>query len=86
MRMKKNVLSWFRHVKRMSDERMVQKMDDEKVSGNRGRGRPRLTFENTVSKILEEGHVNSMRTPRRACRDCSVRRSILSDYPTRHKA
>ena len=28
-----------------------------KVSGKGGTGRPRLTFENTVSKILEEGHV-----------------------------
>ena len=26
-------------------------------------GTPRLTFENTVSKILEEGHVKSLRTP-----------------------
>ena len=24
---------------------------------------PRLTFENTISKILEEGYVKSMRTP-----------------------
>ena len=36
---------------------------DGKVSGKRGRGRPRLTFENTVSKILEEGQVKSMKTP-----------------------
>ena len=72
---------------------------DGKVSGKRGRGRPRLTFENTVSKILE-GHVKSMRTPRRACMkrlmtvdeakevctDRSVWRSVLSDYPERDKA
>ena len=61
MRMKKNVLSWFGHVERMSDERMAKQIYDGKVSGKRGRGRPRLTFENTVSKILEEGHVKSMR-------------------------
>ena len=55
---------------------------------------------NTVSKILEEGHLKSMRTPRRACmkrlmivdeakevcRDRSVWRSVLSDYPARDKA
>ena len=64
--MKKNVLSWFGHVERMSDERIAKKIYDRKVSGKRGRGRPRLTFENTVSKILEEGHVKSTRTPRRA--------------------
>ena len=67
VRMKKNVLRWFGHVKRMSDERMAKKIYDGKVSGKRGRGRPRLTFENTVSKILEEDHVKSMRTLRRAC-------------------
>ena len=44
---------------------MAKKIYDGKVSGKRGK--PRLTFENTVSKILEEGHVTSMRTPRRAC-------------------
>ena len=59
-----------------------------------------MTFENTVSKILEENHVKSMRTPRRACmkrlmtgdeakevcRDRSVWGSVLSDYPARDKA
>ena len=58
-----------------------------------------MTFENST-KILEEGHVKSMRTPQRACmkrlmtvdeakevyRDHSVWRSVLSDYPARDKA
>ena len=46
---------------------MTRKMEyyDEKVSGKRRRGRPRSTFENTESKILEEGHVKSVRIPRR---------------------
>ena len=79
---------------------MAKKIYDGKVSGKRGRGRPRLTFENTVSKILEEGDVNSMRTPRRACmkrfmtvdeakevcRDRSVWRFVFYDYPARDKA
>ena len=26
-----------------------------------------MTFENTVSKILEEGQIKRMKTPRRAC-------------------
>ena len=98
--MKKNVLTWFGHVERMSDERMAKEIYDGKVSGKRGRRRSRLTFENTVSKILEQGHVKNMRTPRRACmkrlmtvdeakevcRDRSVWRSVLSDYPARDKA
>ena len=41
----------------MSDERMAKKIYDGKVSGKGDRGRTRLTFEHTVSKILEEGHV-----------------------------
>ena len=46
---------------------MAKKIYDGKVSGKIGRRRPRLTFENTVSKILEEGHVKNITTPRRAC-------------------
>ena len=38
VRMKKNVLSWFGHVERMSDERIAQKIYDGKVSGKRGGG------------------------------------------------
>ena len=36
VRMKKDVLTWFVHVERMSDERMARFMMDGKVSGNRG--------------------------------------------------
>ena len=100
VRMKNNVLSWFGHVERMSDERMAKKIYDGKVRGKRDRGRPRLTFENTVSKTLEEDDVKSMKTLRGACikrlmtvgeakevcRDRSVWRSVLSDYPARDKA
>ena len=37
------------------------------MSGKSGREKPRLTFENTVSKILEEGHVKSISILRRTC-------------------
>ena len=54
-----------------------------------------MAFGNTVSKILQEGHVKSMRIHRRTCmkrlmtvdeakevcRDRSVWRSVFSDYP-----
>ena len=36
-------------------------------NGKTGRGRPRLTFENTVSKILDLGHVKSMKSPWSSC-------------------
>ena len=38
VRIKKNVLSWFRHIERMSDEGMAKKIYDGKVSGTKGRG------------------------------------------------
>ena len=94
MRMKKNVLSWLGHVVLMSDKRMTQKIYDGKINVKRGRRRPRLTFENGVSKVLKKSHVKGMRISRRACmkrlmtvdeakkifRNRSVWRSILSDY------
>ena len=94
MRMKKNVLSWFGHVERMSDERMAKKIYEGKVGGEIDRGRPRLTFEKPSL------HVKTMRTFRRTCterlmivgeakevcRDRNIWRSVLSDYPTRDAA
>ena len=47
------------NVERISDERMAKKIYNGKV---RGRERPRLTLENAILKILEEGHVKSMGT------------------------
>ena len=40
---------------------------DGKVSSKRDNRRPRLTFDKTVSKILEEGYIKSVMTPRKAC-------------------
>ena len=48
VRMKKNVISWFGHVERKSDERMARKIYNGNVSGKRGRGRPQVTFENSI--------------------------------------
>ena len=44
VRMKKNLVRWFGHIERMTDERMAKKIYDGKVSGTRGRVRPQLTF------------------------------------------
>ena len=77
----------------MSDERTAKKIYDRNVSGKRSSGIPRLIFENTVTKIQVEGHVKSMRIlllrrrtvdeAKEVCRDRSVWRSVLSDYPAR---
>ncbi|CAK1601092.1 unnamed protein product [Parnassius mnemosyne] len=93
----KGVLRWFGHVERMSEDRMVKKIYSAKVNIKRCRGRPRLTFEDHVSKLLEEGRVKSTRIPRRACmkkimnlkeakevcKDRDTWRSVLSGYPVR---
>ncbi|CAG4954309.1 unnamed protein product [Parnassius apollo] len=63
----RGVLQWFGHVERRSEDRMVKKIYRAKVNIKRCRGRPRLTFEDHVSKLLEEGRVKSTRIPRRAC-------------------
>ena len=47
MRMKKKVLSKFGHVQRMSDETKAKTIYDGKVNDKRGKGRPRLTLQNT---------------------------------------
>ena len=78
VRMKTNVLIWFGHVERMSDERMAKNTYNGKVSGRRGRGTPRLTFENTGSK-LEERHVKKHEDPsegKEAYRDRFALRSL----------
>ena len=41
---------------------MAKNIYDGKMSGKRDRARPRLTFENTISKIVEKSHVRSMRS------------------------
>ena len=78
----KNALSWFGHVERMSDERLANKIYDGKVSGKRDRGRPRLTFENAVSKLLEEGHVKSMRTQKNNAQTSCYRMYTLEKCTT----
>ena len=88
-----------RSLRRIYGVSLADRIRNEEVSGKRGRGSPRLTFENTISMILKEGHVKSTRTPRRACMKrlmtvdeakevCRGRSvwSVLSDYPARDEA
>ena len=37
----KNLLRWFGHVERRSDERLVKKVHKSTMNGDTGRGRPR---------------------------------------------
>ena len=77
------------NVEGMSDETTVKLINDAIKSTKRGRGRPRLTFKNTVSIIdTEESGRNNYRTRRaymkrlmteeakEVCIDCSVCRRL----------
>ena len=67
MRMKKNVLSWFGHVERMSDERMAKKIYDGKASGKRGRGRTAVDLRKHIIKDTGGRSCKKHEGPRRAC-------------------
>ena len=60
---------------------MAKKIYERKVSGKRGRGRSRLTLGNTVSKIMKEGHLKSMKTSRRVCLNYSGRGERVMQRP-----
>ena len=77
LRIKKNVLSWFGHVERMSAEKMAKKIYDGKVSGKRDRRRPRSTCMKRLMTMDEAKEV---------CRDRGVWHSVLADYSARDKA
>ena len=51
-RVDQSVLRWFGHMERMDEERMVKRVMNADVEGNRGRGRPRLGWMDGVRKAL----------------------------------
>lgn len=44
-------LKWFGHANRMTEERKVKQVMEMRVEGRRGRGRPRINWEDTVVRI-----------------------------------
>ena len=50
----KRRLSWFGHVERMDGNNCVKRSRQFVVHGNRGRGRPQMTWDQVVSKDLAE--------------------------------
>jgi hypothetical protein len=56
------ILEWLGHVVRMNETRSVKKVFEEKLEGQRGRGRPRLRWINDVEDDLRELGVKRWRT------------------------
>jgi trehalose utilization protein len=48
---KAEVLSWYGHVERMEEERVVKRVYRSKVEGNRGRGRLKLRWVDGVKAV-----------------------------------
>lgn len=51
-------LSWWGHMQRMGDTRTVKRVWQTKTDGKRRRGRPRLTWDGSVGKILADRGVS----------------------------
>ena len=51
-RAEQGVLRWFGHLIRMNEERIVKKVFNSEVDGERGRGRPKLRWMDGVSELL----------------------------------
>ena len=66
IKMHKGMLRWFGHVERMEDERLTKKIYNAKACERRSRGRPRLTYEDQIKRVLSDGKIKSTRH-RRKC-------------------
>ena len=62
----KNILRWFGHVERMSDERLVKKVYKSAMDCERGRGRPRKRWKDCVKEYVEKRGVNWAGVAKRA--------------------
>ena len=57
-RIDQGVLRWFRHVKRMGNERMAKRVHESDVRGVRRRGRPRKCWMDGVKEVLAKKGLN----------------------------
>ena len=65
-RMEKKTLSWYGHVIRMSEERLPRKILETKSIGNRGKGRPRVKWEEYVEDLCSRKGTTITETKRKA--------------------
>ncbi len=53
----RNTLRWFSHVEHMGSERLIKKVYESKVEGQRGRGKPRVRWKDGIERYMSEGGV-----------------------------
>ena len=53
-RIETNVLRWFGHINRMDESRKPKQVWEARGEGSRGRGRPRIEWNNYVEKIVNK--------------------------------
>ena len=51
------MLKWFGHVERMGEERLVKRVYQANVEGNKGRGKPQRRWRDEVKGLLLGGMV-----------------------------
>ena len=60
------MLRWFGHMERMDEGRMVKRVMNSEVSGNRGRGRPRCVWMDGVKRAVEKRGVSVQEARKKA--------------------
>ena len=61
-----SMLKWFGHMERMENDRMTKRIYIAEVEGNRGRGRPRRRWKDSVRDVLVQRGINMQEGERRA--------------------
>ena len=72
-----NVLRWFGHVERMDNERLLKRVLNAGVDGQRGRGRPRAGWMDGVKTALNKRRMN-VREARERARNRNEWRAIVN--------
>ena len=75
--MDKNVLRWFGHLERMSEDRLVKKVQESEVDGVGARGRPRYRWVDGVRRALSRRSLE-LEDARVCARDRIEWRSIVN--------
>ena len=60
-KIEKSILRCFGHVERMSESRLSKSINKVDVSSNLGRGRPRRTYIDLISEVVQKGQVRNTR-------------------------
>jgi hypothetical protein len=98
-KIEKNMLTWFGHVERTYERRLIKEIYKAQLSDNAVRGRPKRTFLDQIREVLEKGQVKSTGNQRTCmsnfmkveeakgvCKDRSKWKEVISAYPNGERA